>query len=73
MHGAMACMQKVHMHIYGAVAPRHGLQGSDGTLYGSREQEKHMVQTFLCDILWFSMHDVHKVMAIMIDLYISIL
>ena len=67
-HGAMACMHGVHMPIYGAMAQRHGLEGSHGTLYGSREQVKHTMHMFLCDILWFSMHDVHKVMAIMIDL-----
>ena len=52
MHGAMARMLNVHMHIHGAIAPRHGLQGSYGTLYGSREQEKHRVQRFF---MWYSM------------------
>ena len=37
-------------------------------LHGSREKVKHTVHIFLCDIIWCSMHDVHKVMAIMIDL-----
>ena len=55
-HGAMPCTHDVYMHICGAMAHKNGLQGSHGTLYGSREQEKHSVHMSFYDILWFSMH-----------------
>ena len=52
MHDVMARMQNAHMHIYSAIAPRHALQGSYGTLYGSREQKKHRgAKVFM----WYSM------------------
>ena len=51
-HGAMAHMHDVHMPIYGTMAQRHGLQGSHGTLHGSREQVKaHGAYVFM----WQSM------------------
>ena len=63
----MAHMHGLYMHIYGAMAQRQGVHGCYGTLHGSNEQIKAHGAYILHGGLQMSMHDVHMVMAIMVD------